>query len=255
MEIKMEATSKKYFWISLDLALFAVFIVLIFFVAPAVDRFGNSLPAARTIVVSAEGKTTATPDTANLSFSVVSQGKDANALSDINNKKMNDAIAYIKSQGIDAKNITTAGYNLNPNYEWNATTQRSSIIGYTLTQTVNVKISDLSKTAKIIAGLTPLGINEIGGVTFSIDNPESYVQKARQDAITKAKHKAEDIANAAGVSLGRVVAVSESQQGGPIPYYAQSLGAARDNKGPVPPTIEPGTQDIIFSVSITYELQ
>src|SRR5882724_9555417 len=245
METKTEAKLKKYFWVSLDLALFAVFVVLIFFVAPAVDRFSNSLPAVRTIVVSAEGKATASPDTANLSFSVLSQGKNADALSDINNKKMNDAIAFVKSQGIDAKDIATAGYNLNPNYVWDPKTQRSSLDGYTLTQTVNVKIRDLSKTAKILAGLTPLGINQIGGVSFTIDDPESYTQQARTDAIAKAKHKAEDIARAAGLSLGRVMAVSESQQGGgPIPYYAMSAGVASQDKAPVPPTIEPGTQDV-----------
>lgn len=246
---------KKYFWIALDLTLFTLFIVLLFFVAPAINSFGNSLPATRTITVSGDGKATAQPDTADISFSVVSQGKDPAALSDDNNKKINAAISFVKSQGIDEKDITTAGYNLNPNYTWDPKTGVSSITGYTLSQTVNVKIHNFSKTAGVIAGLAPLGINQIGGVSFSIDNPEAVMQQARKDAMAKAKEKAEDIASAAGLSLGRVMSVSESQSGGvPLPYMALSAGAATDQKA-VPPTIEPGTQEVDISVSLTYELR
>jgi uncharacterized protein YggE len=248
----------------------------------AVSRWGVSLAPARTLAVSADGKTTAAPDLAEVSFSVVSQGKDTNALNADNNQKMNKVINFVKSLNVASSDITTVNYDLEPNYETNTvtapvllsaggvasslvstgisvpvrTTSSSTISGYTLTQTVQVKIRDFTNIAKLLGGLPPLGVNNISGVTFTFDNSDKFLAVARGDAMTKAAVKAGEMASEAGVSLGKVVSVQEY---GNVPVYSSyaktmSMVAGASNAAVIP-TIEPGTQDITDQVTIVYELK
>jgi hypothetical protein len=250
---------RRYFWIFLNLFIVAAIINVIFFVMPAISRFAGSLQPARTITVSAEGKTTVTPDLATASFSVVSQGKNPDDLATDNNKKVTAVITFVKSQGIDAKDIQTTGYSLAPDYQYDENTRRSYITGYTLTQTVTVKIRDLAKVAKVIGGVTPLGVNQIGNVSFTVEDEEKYLATARADAFMKAQRKASDMAAQSGVRLGEVTNVYEYQNG-PISYYADTasskvLGMGGGTAPSAAPTIEPGTQEVKLSVSITYAIR
>ena len=248
---------KTWFWILLNVLIAVAIINVVFFVMPLLQRVSNGFYPARTITVSAEGKTTVSPDIAQISFSVVSQGQNPEALTTNNNDKMSAVIQFVKSQGIDAKDIKTTNYDLSPNYQWDKNTQRNFITGYTLTQTVLVKVRDLAKVATVVGGLAPLGVNQIGGINFTFDDPESFLAMARADAFTKAEAKAKAMAAGAGVTLGRVLNVGEyGSMPYPRAYFADKtmevggLGAA-----PSLPTIEPGTQDVTDQVTITYELR
>src|SRR3989344_5464342 len=148
------AQSKKYFWILLDVFIVVAIINMIFFVMPAVSKFGESFAPAHVLSVTAEGKTTVSPDVAEVSFSVVSQGVNPEKLSSANNDKMSAVIDNIKGNGVDAKDIKTTNYDLQPNYSYDKNMGRSYIYGYTLTQTVFVKVRDLKKVATVIAGVT-----------------------------------------------------------------------------------------------------
>lgn len=249
-------TAKKWFWIVLDVFIAVAVINVVFFVMPMLQKIGDGYAPSRTIAVSAQGKTTASPDLAELSFSVVTQGQNPATLSTANNDKMNAVLQFVKSQAIADADIKTTSYDLSPNYQWDKNTQRNYITGYTLTQTVEVKVRDLSKVASVIGGLAPLGVNQIGGVAFTFADEEKVLAAARADAFAKAIAKAKEMAAAAGVSLGRVVNVAESNY---IPYKSYSLSSesAMGMGGAVPsaaPTIQPGTQDITDNVSIVYEL-
>lgn len=254
--------TKRYFWILLDVVILEIVLYLVF-AMPAVGRFANSFISKRTITVSAEGKTTVSPDLAQASFSVVSRGKNPEELADSNNQKISAVIQFLKATGVESKDIKTTGYNLSPNYKYDPQTERNFITGYTLTQTVSVKIRDLGKVSKIIGGLTPLGVNQIGGVNFTVDDPEKFLAVARTEALQKAKAKAAEMAGQSGVSLGRVLNVAESQGGFPIPYpqyygsYGKGGASALDVSPPpvAAPTIEPGTQEIRDQITITYELR
>jgi uncharacterized protein len=250
--------AKKYFWILLDVFIAVAVVAVVFFGLPFLARLTNGFYPARTITVSADGKTTASPDLAELSFSVVSQGKDPQTLSTDNNDKMSAVLQFVESQGITEKDITTTNYDLSPNYQYDKNTQRNFIVGYTLTQTLEVKVRDLSKVASVLGGLTPLGVNQIGSVSFTFDDPEKFLAAARADAFTKAEAKAAQMAAAAGVSLGRVVNVAENNYvPGPRPLYVSANSAMGAGGAEVAsaPSIQPGTQDVTDTVNITYELR
>lgn len=247
--------AKYYFWVLLDIGIAVIIFGGIFFVMPAVRRFENAAPATRTITVSAEGKTTVTPDIAETSFSVVSRGKNPEELTDGNNQKVSATIQFLKSGGVADKDIKTVGYNLSPDYRYDPQTERNFITGYTLTQTVMVKIRDFKKVADIIGGLTPLGVNQIGGINFSIEDQEKFLSVARGEALSKAKAKALELANQGGARLGRIVNISESQGGFPIPYYYGASTLRAESTAVAALTIEPGSQEVRDQITLVYELE
>lgn len=249
--------SKKYFWILLDVLVLGIIVNLVFFVMPAIKHFGDSLAPARTISVTAEGKTIASPDVAEVSFSVVSQGTNPEQLAARNNDKMNAVIQNLTGQGIDKKDIKTTSYDLSPNYNYDRNTGRSYIYGYTLTQTLLVKIRDLAKAPAVVGGVTPLGVNQIGGISFTIDDPEKFLADARADGFKKAQAKAREMASANGVKLGALLGISDYQQNQPVPYFKEAAGfSAAPSSAPVPPpALESGTQELKVQVTLTYALE
>jgi uncharacterized protein YggE len=247
--------AKLWFWILIDAALAALVILGVTVGMPAVVHYANSLTPSHTVTVTAQGKTTATPDLAELTFSVVTQGADPAALSNNNNTQMNSVIQFLEGQGIATSDIQTVAYDLQPNYQYPKTGTRGVISGYTLTQSVQVKIHDLTKVASVIGGLAPLGVNQIGGVTFTFSNDTKVIAAARADALAKANAEAQQMAQAAGMPLGGVVSITENHYiPGPQPFYASAtaLGAS---SAVVAPNIQPGSQDITDTVTVVYALQ
>lgn len=245
---------KIWFWVLLDFLIAVSAILILFVCIPALSNWGDSFSPSRTMSVSAQGKTTATPDLAEISFSVVSQGVNPKTLETTNNSKMSDVMKFIKSQGIDDKDITTTAYDLSPNYKYDQNSNTSYITGYTFTQTLSLKIHDLSKVADVISGLTPLGVNQIGGVNFTFNNPDDFVKIARADAITKAETKAKEMASESGVSLGKIINIGENMVYQPYVVQNTNIKMMASTAQSSVPTIAPGSQDITDNVSITYQL-
>lgn len=246
--------AKEWLWPLVNLSLVAA--VLLGFSATAYFyRSSKSLVPSRTFVVTAEGKTVVSPDLASFNFSVVSEGTDPEKLSAENSKKVNATIDFVKSEAVESKDIKTANYSLSPRYEYDEKLKKTFISGYTLTQTVFVKLRDFSKVGKILAKLPDLGVNEISALAFSVEDPDRYLKEARKQAFEKAFIKAKEMARQNRARIGKVVTFSEYPNSQPpFPIYAtfEKSGGA----GPLPaPQIEPGTQEVTVSVNVTYEIR
>jgi hypothetical protein len=236
---------------------FLTLVIVYSFIWGPAAKYANSLMPAKSVTVNAEGKVTVIPDIAKTSFSVVSHGSDVAKIVDENNKKINKAIEFAKSQGIDGKDIQTTQYNLSPSYIYDEKTRSSHISGYDMTQTVSLKIRDFSKIGNILSGLPSLGINQTGGISFEVDDPEKYLSEARDKAFDKAKDKAKEMAARNSVSLGKVINFYESQGTSPIPYYGYGMGGAVESmkSSIAAPSIQPGSQEVTVQVSVTYEIK
>lgn len=220
-------------------------------------KWGDSLYPSRSITVSADGKVTVSPDIAKLSFSVISEGNNPNQLEIDNAQKVTAAVDYVKNQGVDDKDIQTSSYDLSPKYIYSEATKRNYIDGYTMTQTTSVKVRNLNKVADILGGLSDKGVNQIGSVIFTIDDPDKYLGQARADAFSKAAAKAKIMAEINRVRIVKVINFYE-YQGGPItPYYDtySKGGALGIQTTPVAPSISTGSNDLTVQVSITYEIE
>jgi uncharacterized protein len=215
----------------------------------------------RSFSVSGEGEVVAVPDVAEFSFSVITQGGTNIAeLQSTNTEETNAAIDFVKSQGVEARDIKTREYNLEPRYQFFSCPRDGGpcpppeIVGYTITQTVLVKVRDFTKIGDILGGVVDAGANSVSQLNFTIDEPEEIQNQAREEAIEQAKEKAKSIAKAAGFSLGRLLSISESGGVTPPPIVFRESALSVDS-GAFAPTIEPGSQEVTVRVTLTYEIR
>ncbi len=213
-----------------------------------IGRPGN---ARDTIAVSAEGKVTALPDIASISVGVMTEKKTVAEAQQENTAKMNAIIAKVKEFGVAAEDIKTVNYSIYPQYDWidNRQVER----GFQVSQSVQLKVRDLSKIGEVLASAGELGANQVGGVNFTIDEPEELRQQARLKGLEAAKAKAQELASAAGVKLGRIVGFSESDGYVPPVLYAREAAMGLGG-GSAAPSIESGSQDVVVNVAVIYEI-
>jgi hypothetical protein len=205
------------------------------------------------ITIDGTGKVTTKPDIAQVSLGVLSDAATVKAAQTDNTKKMNDIIAAVKALGVKADDITTTNYSIAPKIDWS--NGKQNIIGFTVSQNIEVKVRDLDKVGDILAKGGELGANQAGGVQFTIDDPKKVQADAREKAIEDARTKADVLAKQLGLTLVKVVSFSESgNTPNPMPLYAKAMGVGGGSDA-VAPQIETGTQDVISSVNVTFEVR
>lgn len=218
----------------------------------------------RSFFVSGEGKAVGIPDIAQFSFMVITEGgKQIGALQQENAKKVNKAVEFVKAKAIDGKDIKTQSYNVQPRYQYfncprdGGACPPPEIVGYTITQSVLVKIRDFAKVGDLLSGVVEQGANSVSDLSFTIDDPTVVQNEARAEAIAKAKTKAMSLARAGGFQLGKLLSIEEGGVGQPPVYYAmESAKYSMGGGGAVPsPSIEPGSQEMSVSVTLKYEMR
>lgn len=218
----------------------------------------TSQPYARTITVEAEGKVTVKPDIAKVDLTVVSTGKTVKEVTQDSNTKMAAITSTMKNLGIKPEDLQTTSYSLNPTYppydpnKYGVDVQ--TITGYSINQTLSVKIRDLAKTDDVLDQAVSSGANQVGQLTFDLDDASQVKSDARKMAFDKAKDKAKEMSGAAGVKIGKVVTFSESTNGYAVPYANFAVKAMSDEAS-VAPSVEAGSKEFTINVSVTYEIE
>lgn len=205
------------------------------------------------------GKVTAIPDIAAITVGVYTDTKKtaADAVKE-NTEMMNGIIEALKSIDIEKKDITTSSYNLNPVYDWTDQSGRT-LKGYEIRQEVTIKVRDLDKVGKAIEVTTEKGANQIGGIGFTIDDPQELRKEAIKIAIEKAKIKAQELAMASGLEMGEIVNIYENSNYFPSAginkvYADEAFGMGGGGDIPTP-TIEVGEQEIAVEVTLVYKVK
>lgn len=211
--------------------------------------------AEGTITVTGEGRAFAVPDIAELTFGVQTGPQpSAKIAMDKLQRDMTAVIDAVKGRGIEEKDIMTQQLSLNPQYDWASGRQR--LIGYEAIQSLLVKVRDLDKVGEVLESTTTVGANQIGGVSFRIDDPEELRADARADAIEQAQARAEELADQLGVDLGDLQSFNEGFGGVPPPmpmYDRMSMGGAM-NVEEQSMAVPSGEQEVTVTVTLTYEL-
>jgi len=241
-------------------ALFGILIIIVavFMVFAAMNEYkkggyiGQDIVAKNTITISGEGKIFATPDIGVIDLGVVSDAKTVAGAQKDNVEKMNKITQAMKDLGVEEKDLKTTNYSIYPSYQY--ISGRSDIIGYEVSQTLEVKIRNLDKVGDILAKAAELGANQVGSLSFTFDDPEKLNQEARTKAIANAKEKADALSNVLDVKLIRIINFTESSYVPPIPYYSKrSLGMGGGETAT--PDIQTGQNEVSSNVTIVYEIQ
>lgn len=201
----------------------------------------------------ANGEVTRVPDLAIVSAGVQTLQPTASAAIEDNATRMERVRSALKRAGIADADIQTSSISLNPEYRYE-NNQPPVLTGYRASNNVSVKFRDLKRTGAILDALVKEGANQINGPSLTIDKPESAYDEARLKAIANGQAKADLYAKALGKRVVRLVSVSEAGASVPPPMpYASDIvvTGARVAKT----EIDPGTQQLQVSVSMSFELQ
>lgn len=220
------------------------------------NYIGKSPEFKEHITITGSGEVTVSPDIAIVSVGTIIEKSTVVAAQDENTRKMNSIIESLKNDfDIDSDDLKTKQYRISPRYQYKDRVR--SIIGYTVSQSLTIKIRDFDKIGAIMSKVGVLGANTISGPNFSIDDPEAYKIAAREKAIDSAKEKARTLAKQVGINLGPIVGFAENIGGYPIPYvsYDTSMSLGLGGEAKATPQIEAGTEEVSVSVSITYEIR
>lgn len=208
-------------------------------------------PQAPRIVVTGEGESALAPDLALLTLAVMREAATAREALDANNAAMAEVIAALKEAGIAARDLQTAGLQINPRYDYpQGGGQPASIAAYQVTNTLSVRVRQIARLGEILDRAVSLGVNQGGGIAFTNDDPSRAIDEARRKAVADAIAKARTLAEAAGVGLGRVVEISEqSFAAPPMPFLAKGADMMRES---VP--VEAGENAYRVQVGVTFEI-
>jgi uncharacterized protein len=193
------------------------------------------------ITVTGVGTVKSVPDEAELSLGVETEAPTAKDALAANSARMERLLAALGSAGVKKEDIRTQEVSLYPRYEKEGFTARNSVL---------VKIRDLGRAGAILELAARSGANQTSGPSMSTSNREELEAKALTAAVENARAKAEALARAAGVGLGAVTAIVEGSSGGYEPYLARAAAVA-DKAVP----IEPGTEDVQATVTITFSIE
>ena len=214
----------------------------------AQPRLGNAAatPATttttRTITVTGDGTVTTVPDQAGFDFTVDTKASTAKAALAQNADAANAVAAAIKAAGIDAGHIQTSQVSLSPQTN-DAGTQ---ILGYSASTTVSVT-STIAKAGSLVDAAVAAGADGVSGPNLSLSDQDAQYRAALKLAVADAHAKAQSLADAGGLTLGDVQSIAEGSSPGPVVWAQKAAPAAGDVQ------IEPGTQSIDATVTVTYE--
>ncbi len=220
-----------------------------------------------TIVLSGHGEVQAIPDIASVNFSVEASEANQSLASEKVNTKMKAVLDLLKSSGVAEKDIKTDNYSSYPKYSNSEPCPvyyqsgiyppcrpgEAKIIGYTVSQNVTAKIRKVDDASKIIDGINKIGVTNMSGPNFTIDNEDELKAEARKKAIDDAKDKAKALARDLDVHIVRIASFSESGNF-PMPYYAKAEMSS-DAGNPAPAQLPKGENTISSDVTITYEIR
>jgi uncharacterized protein len=211
---------------------------------------GPNINGTRLDIV-AQGSVKRVPDVAIISAGVMTTARDAKSAMAANATAMTRVLAALRSAGVAERDMSTAQIGLSPQYRY-VDNQAPVVTGYQATNSVTVRFRDIAKSGAILDALVAAGSNQINGPTLTIDKPEAAMDEARTDAIKSARARAELYAKAAGLTVKRIVAISESaNMPQPMPVaYARGAMIQAEAKTEV----VPGEQDVGVTVNVTFEL-
>lgn len=212
-------------------------------------------PEPRTMTVSGEGEIKAVPDEAQLSAGVVTHGRTAADALASNSRAMNNVFAALKRLGIPEKSIQTSDFSVSPEYQTDKkgnTTDK--IIGYDVSNNVDVTVDDLAQLGPTIDALVSSGANTMGNIGFTIRDPKPLLADARAAAVKDALARAEIYSRSAGVTLGPITSIGENGGEVPRPMY-RSMAMSAGNASIAPTPVAAGEDTITAGVSITFDIR
>ena len=205
----------------------------------------------RQVTVLGSGQVQGVPDTLTAGVGIEFTAPDVTAAMNQTNDRQQAVINALVSAGLDRKNISTTEVTLQPQYGSPEPNGAAKITGYRATNAIEIKIHPTDTASRMLALIVSTGgdATRISSVSYSIADDSQLVKDARARAFNDAKNRADQYAQLSGLTLGKVLSISET---GSTP--AAGVPAAPQKAMPAAVPLEPGQQTVSFSVTAVWEL-
>ena len=217
------------------------------------SAYADEAKLPRTMSLSGHGEVRMAPDLAIVTVGVMSSAATAREALDANTKSMEGVMAALSDASIEARDIQTSNFSVNPRYDYGQNNaQPPKVIGYDVSNNVIVTVRKLDSLGAVLDQVVSSGSNQINGIQFQVSKPEAATDGARKLAVVDALRKANVYAAASGVTLGQIVSLLEGggyQPPSPVFKSMRAEGASAD----VP--IAQGEQTIAVDVNFTWEIK
>jgi uncharacterized protein YggE len=207
--------------------------------------------AMRQIQVSGEGRVEVAPDLAVITLGVSKEAKEAGEVMDLVSEDMASVLQELQAVGIAPEDMQTQRISLQPVWS-NGSSYSSSgqrrITGFLASNTVNLRVRDLDQLGEVLDRVLRAGANQFQGLRFDVADQAALQDQMRASAVANARHKAEILAEAAGVALGPVRRITDQDHGGGAPMMAMEMARS----GAMP--IEAGELSFSHNVQVVFDL-
>ena len=210
------------------------------------------------IHVTGEGSIDIAPDMAVLGLTVTREAETARLALDANTDAMKKVLSALRAEGIAERDLQTANFSIQPKYIYpsakaNGERKQRQIVGYTVRNSLTVRVRDIARVGAILDKSVTLGINQGGNIMFTNDDPSAAISQARTQAVKEALTKANTLATAAGVKVGKILEISEqSFPSHPMPIARAEMSMARSSDA-VPMAAGESTYRVNVNVSFAIE--
>lgn len=218
---------------------------------PALQPVPRARPA--TIQVTGHAQVSEAPDRVYIDIGVTTQARQSEAAASENAARSSTVIAAVKrAAGPDAQ-LTTTEYSISPNYTYPQGGGTPTLLGYNVSNVVQVRLDDLRRIGNVIDAATQAGSNIVQGIRFTLRDDQVPRDQALREAALNARQDADALAGALGLRVVRVLSVSE-QGAAELPIYQPGRIYAQSRAMAAPTPVEGGTLDVGATVTLTVEV-
>lgn len=214
-----------------------------------------SSPADRTVHVTGSGSVIGEPDIATLNLGVSAEKASVEDAREAAASAMTSVIESLKANDVAEKDIQTENFSIYPQYDY--TDNGRVLRGYRVNNTVSTKVRELESLSDIIDDAAGAGgdIVVVNSIQFMIEDSTALQTQARALAVKNAEAKAQTLAEASGVTLGKPVTITETTYGESPPIaFAESAALADDSARSSTP-VQAGELTVTVNVTIVYEIE
>ena len=206
------------------------------------------------VSVTGTGKVSLVPDRFTFQVGVQTNAPTVEDAVGENNRRVAAVIAALKKAGATEKDIRTEGFNIWPQQDYQEG-RLPRVLGYQVNNNITVRSNKIEDAGRLLGVAISAGVNTSSGLQFQVSDPAAGRDQGLKSAFNDARAKAVLLAQAAGRTLGRAIVISEGVQhpAPPQPMMRQAMAESRIATANVP--VEAGTEELTFTVSVTFELR
>lgn len=205
------------------------------------------------VTVSGTGRSTVSPDRFTFNVGVQTASATVDDAVTENNRRVASVIAALKKAGAQDKDIQTSQFSIYPQQDYQQG-KLPRIVGYQVSNNISVRSTKVAEAGRLLGIAVAAGVNNSSGINFEVSDPAKGREQGLRAAFDDARAKASLLAQAAGRTLGRALLISEGvhQQEPPRPMM-RTMAMEAQASADIP--VESGSQEVTFTVTVTFELR